>query len=517
MRILFLLAAVPLLAQRGGNDWMTDGFDAQRSAWVRNDNKIDPAAMQKPGFGFVWKLSTGNAPRGQNALTPPSLIDFYIGYRGFRTLGFLTGSADRIVAIDTDLGRVEWEKKLTDGALPAPTAACPGGLTASATRPLASVLYPAPPTGGGFGRGSPAKSAVGEPREGAVTLRTAIRPAPPAPPKPVAATKPTAPTPSPFAPRVQWTAAIASDGKLHLFWISNGNEPNPAIPFLPPNAHASGLVVFDEHAYAVTSNGCGGVADGVWMVNIATKKVGHWKSPSPNVAGPAIGPDGTLYVASGSELVALEPKTLRVKGRGIISETRFTSMPSVFAWQGKDLIAAATGDGRLNIFDSQALDKPLSKSRSFSSPDHAIQAFATWVDPAGERWILSPAGGAVALAGFRSTNGAVTDGAIVAWKVVDKAGAPGLEPGWVSANMISPKTPIVVNGVVFAAAGGRAGGPNAKLSALDAVTGKEVWSSGNTIHSHVTTGGLSAGGSRVYISTHDGVQYAFGFAIETLD
>jgi outer membrane protein assembly factor BamB len=147
----------------------------------------------------------------------------------------------------------------------------------------------------------------------------------------------------------------------------------------------------------------------------------------------------------------------------------------------------------------------------------APATLATWVDPAGERWILAPLNGAVPLAGFRSTNGAVTDGAIVAWKVVEKNGAPAVEPGWVSANMIAPKTPIVVNGVVFAAAGGRSGGPHAKLSALDAITGKEVWSSGDAIHSYVTTGGLSAGGSRVYISTHDGVQYAFGFPIETLD
>lgn len=511
MRLLFLLAAVPLLAQRGGNDWMTDGFDAQRSSWVRNDVKINPSSMMKPGFGFVWKLATGNAPRGSNALTPPALIDFYIGYRGFRSLGFLTGSSDRIVAIDTDLGRVEWEKKLSEQALPAPTPTCPGGVTASATRPLASVLYPPPPTGGGFGRGNPARSAVGEPREGAVTLRAAAPPASPPKPAPAGA-KPIATAPSPFVPRVQWVASIGSDGKLHLMWISNGNEPNPAIPFLPANANASGLVIFDEHAYAVTSNGCGGVDDGVWMLDIATKKVEHWKSPSPNVAGPAIGPDGTLYVASGSDLVALEPKTLRVKYRHTAAGRQFTSMPAVFSWKDRDLVAAATDDGAVFLFDSQNV-YPGTSLIANAAP----KSLATWVDPAGERWLLAAVNGAVPSEGFRSTNGPVTDGAIVAWKVVEKNGAPAVERGWVSPNMVSPKTPLVINGVVFAAAGGRAGGPNATLYALDSVTGKDVWSSGNQIHSYVTTGGLSAGGSRVYISTHDGVQYAFGFPIETLD
>lgn len=515
MRLLFLLAAVPLLAQRGSNDWMTDGFDAHRSSWVRNDTKINPASMRKPGFGFVWKVPTQNAPRGQAALTPPALIDFYIGYRGFRTLGFLTGSSDRIVAIDTDLGRIEWEKKLSDQSPPPATDACPGGSTAAATRPLSSVLYPPPPTGGGFGRGNPAKSAVGDPREGAVTLRTAVRAAPPAPPKPPAgAAKPVAPTPSPFVPRVQWITSVGSDGKLHLMWVSNGNEPNPAIPFLPANANASGLVAFDDHVYAVTSNGCGGVADGVWVLDTATKKVGHWKSPSPNVAGPAIGPDGTLYVASGGDIAALEPKTLRPKHVSTVAGRKFTSTPVVFAWHDRDLIAAATDNGGVYLFDSRNMDPFLGTPLV---ADAKPKALSTWVDPAGERWILAALTGAIPLAGFRSTNGPVTDGAIVAWKVVDKTGSPAIERGWVSQNMVSPKTPIIVNGVIFAAAGGRPNGPTATLYALDAVTGKDVWSSGNQIHTYVTTGGLSAGGSRVYISTHDGVQYAFGFPIETLD
>lgn len=511
MRLLFFLAAAPLLAQRGGNDWMTDGFDAQRSAWVRNDVKINPASMQKPGFALVWKYATGNAPRGDHALTPPALLDFYIGYRGFRTLGFLTASSGRVIAIDTDLGRLEWEKQIVVQPLPAPTAGCPGGITASATRPLASVLYPPPPTGGGFGRGNPARSDVGAPGEGAVTLRNVTRPA--APPKPPpAAAKPTAPAPSPFVPRVQWIASVGPDGKFHLMWVSNGNEPEPAIPFLPANANASGLVVFDEHAYAVTSGGCGGASDGVWALDVASKKVEHWKSPSPSVAGPAIGPDGTLYVAAGKELVALEPKTLRVRHRVAVDQA-LTSPPVVFAWRGEDFVAAATETG-ISVFDARTL----AAAHGPKLPaDRAAKSLATWTDPAGERWILAPANGAVPLSGFRSTNGPVTDGAIVAWKVVERNGAPAIERGWISPNMVAPKTPLVINGVVFAASAGRAGGPNAVLYALDAVTGKDVWSSGNQIHSFVTTGGLTAGGSRVYISTHDGVQYAFGFPIETLD
>jgi hypothetical protein len=97
-----------VLAQRG-TDWMTNGYDPQRSSWVRSDGKISPETMRKPGFDLLWKLKLADAPRQLNTITPPALLDFYIGYRGFRTLGFFGVSSDRVVAVDLDLGRVEWE------------------------------------------------------------------------------------------------------------------------------------------------------------------------------------------------------------------------------------------------------------------------------------------------------------------------------------------------------------------------------------------------------------------------
>jgi outer membrane protein assembly factor BamB len=53
----------------------------------------------------------------------------------------------------------------------------------------------------------------------------------------------------------------------------------------------------------------------------------------------------------------------------------------------------------------------------------------------------------------------------------------------------------------------------AVLYALDGATGKVLWESGDTITSFAR-GGLSAGGSTVYVGTYDGTLYAFGFPIE---
>jgi outer membrane protein assembly factor BamB len=515
---------------------MTAGYDPQRSRWVRSDPKISLESMQKPGFQLEWKLPLKNEARQLNSLTPPALFDFYISYRGFRTLGFVGGSADKIVAIDTDLARIEWEKSLgsaSDG--PAPSLACPGGMTSEVTRPTV-VEYPAMAGRRGFGRGQPAASAVGEPHQGAVTLREReereARLAAQAPSVAQGSRRRATPA-SPFAPVVRHLNAITSDGKFHSMYVSNGDEPEPAIPFLPPNANAQGLVVFNDNAYAATVNGCGGVPNGVWALNLKSKRVSQWES-SANIAGSsglAVGPDGTLYAAAGSKLAALDPATLKEKAAYMAANREFTSSPVIFEHgEDQDLLAIATNDGRMQLLNPAALgQKPLSETPAFSAAGYATGALAAWQDADGTRWVLAPAGGSAAnSAGFASTNGDVKNGAIVAWKVVERGGAPALEAAWASRDMISPLPPIVINDVVFAVASGEFRGNDSNMTAaerakrsspavlyaLDAATGKELWSSGNTITSFVHSGGLSGGGSRVYVSTHDGTQYAFGFPIE---
>ena len=135
-----LLCAGAAFAQgRGGNDWATAGNDAQRSGWVRTDPKISPASMAKPGFAFLWKQKVGEAKQ-LNSLTEAVLMDRYIGFRGFRSLAHLGVSGDKIVAFDTDLGRVEWQKPIGTPSSQTGTIACPGGLTTSLARPVSAAL-----------------------------------------------------------------------------------------------------------------------------------------------------------------------------------------------------------------------------------------------------------------------------------------------------------------------------------------------------------------------------------------
>ncbi|MGE0886726.1 MAG: hypothetical protein AB7P14_24565 [Blastocatellales bacterium] len=534
-------------AQRTGLDWMTDNSDAQRSAWIRTDGKIRKDTVKSPDFQILWKVKVKNAPKGMNNLTPPSALDRLIGYRGFRMLGFFAGSSNNLYTIDTDLGRMEWEKTLQVAPSTASgTIACPGGMTTGVARPALFVIPPAPTTDVvRSGRNTPAKSAVGDPGEGAVTLAN-VRPNPPRPPT-------AAPDPNPMLvqqrrvnqanpPGGQLGAgpflvyALAGDGKLHSMHLSNGADYQPPAQFIPPNANATGLFIGDEYAYVVTRNSCNGVPNGVWAMNLLNKEVVSFKANVVGAAGMAFDDEGTMYVATGSggdnpnSLIALDGKTLAVKSSFSAGSLEFSSSPVIFAHKNKTLIAATTKDGRLHIFNSTDLSKPLTVSTAtIKEADFAPGALSSWQDLSGTRWILSAATKSQATQlGFQPTNGAILKGAVVAWKMVEENGSLTLQPGWASRNLAAPLTPTIINGVVFATSSGQFQTNDSKITAaqralrsgravlyaLDGTTGKELWNSGTTITSFATSGALSGGMSQIYVTTYDGTIYTFGFPME---
>ncbi len=473
-----------------GTDWWTAGADAQRSSWVRTDPEISVQKLQKPGFAVTWKIKLNGEP------TVAATLDRYIGYRGFRSLAFMGSPSGEITAIDTDLARIEWHKKLEGGANGRSAGACSGGMTANVARP-SGTAFPAAPAGrggGGGGRGGPAKSAVGQPGEGAVTIAAALANAnaaaargrggaPGAPGGPGGRGGPGGGR----GPRMpDFVSAVSSDGMYHAMYVSNGEEPNPAVAFLPPGANVHELTIVDNIAYAATAQDCGGAPNGVWALDITAKQVAHWAA-NGEIAGSgfAFGPDAKVYAATTKgDIVALDPKKLEPQGVYRAENAVFATSPVIFEYQTKAMVAAATQDGHIHVVDAASMT-------GASYPAAATGALASWQDPSGTRWILAP-----------------SKNAIAAWKVSGDSAA--LQTGWTSAGMASPIAPIVVNGVVFTVANS----PNAVLHALDGVSGKEVWNSGKTMTAAVRIGSLSAIGSQVYIGTSDGTIYAFGFPIE---
>ena len=125
---------------------------------------------------------------------------------------------------------------------------------------------------------------------------------------------------------------------------------------------------------------------------------------------------------------------------------------------------------------------------SMSLPLAPVNGLAAWPDSNGTRWIY------VAL-----------PHGIGAFKITDHDGKPVLEPAWTSRDLAAPVAPVVVNGLVFALSS-----DPAILYALDAATGRELYSSGKAVTSPVNSSGLALANGHVCFGTADNTLYCFG-------
>ena len=148
---------------RGGSQWLTALGDAQRTSWVRTDDTVSVQALSKPGFELQWQVKLDNQPRGVHGLGQGVTAS---GVTLFVPMSLVTGSSNTVYGIDNDIGYVVWQRRF-DVALPAPTARCPGGISAGATRivRLDGTVSSFPGFGGGRGAVG-YRSVLGEPGQG---------------------------------------------------------------------------------------------------------------------------------------------------------------------------------------------------------------------------------------------------------------------------------------------------------------------------------------------------------------
>ena len=190
--------------------------------------------------------------------------------------------------------------------------------------------------------------------------------------------------------------------------------------------------------------------------------------------------------------------------------------PIVFSYKGRQLVAAA-GRGSLVLLDAASLGgkdhrTPLSETTTLTkgAAKHGWDGLATWQETDGTTWVIASVSNPVSIAGLEGTT---VHGAIVGFRVDDANGKPVLTPAWISEDMVNPAPPRIANGVVVALAGGNAT-THAKLLVLDAKTGKELYSSKDTIPTYANRSGVALGDSHAFFTDHNNVLYSFGIALE---
>lgn len=505
--ILSILTCIPLFAA----DWLTDAHDPQRTNWQRDEKIITLENVEN--LELLWKAKLDNEPRQMHSLFPPLIIERVNTSGGPKQIAIEAGVSDNIYAIDVTTGAVIWKKHFSSSYTPPPNVRgggilCPGGITAT------PVVGPA---------GTPGKYTV---------------------------------------------YAASWDGKLHQLNAADGEDVQPPKKFMPANGKPYALNLWKGVLYTHTAQGCGGNPNVIYSYDLASNKVGSWGPAGGGMwgrTGPAISANGTMYTGTGDG--RWDPEN-GIYGNGIVGlkpdpKTKMLLMedyygpsnaewlvkrdldmqvtPAIFNYKGRELMVDAGKECRVYLMDTTSIGgddhrTPLQRTPLLCNEEVNYSSagiwgsMASWEDSKGTRWVLTPIWGPKH-SQFKAPieYGKVTYGAIVAFKVEEKNGKPQLVPAWISRDMNHAEPPVIANGVVYAYGNGEdtdqsvpdigldntaerriPGSTHAVLYALDAQTGKELWSSGDEIKSFAHWSGLSLANGRVYIATFDGNLYCYG-------
>jgi len=500
--ILFVSAAS---AQSG--QWTTYAHDPQRSGFAADEHEFSPSNVSK--LGLEWKTVVPNEPLVLTGLTAPLVIRGVKSENSTNNLVIVAGSSDHIFALDAETGALAWKRDFS-----ANQARPEGG---NWLCPFALNDTPVIDS---------AKSRV---------------------------------------------FVIASDGRLHILNLANGQSAMPPAQFVPAYNKTWSLNYADGVLYTSISQGCNHSLSGVVALDpdepgrpvvrfysAVNDGAGVW-----GLGGPAVDFAGFIYGATGDAafepaanefgdtVLKLAPHTLRLEGyyTPVIWQylTRHdldmgATTPVIFHWHGRVLTAVGGKEGAIYVTDTADMSGPDHHTTVYISPRYTNQKqtfesngiwgeMSVWKDAAAQTWLYVPSWGApTEAAKFPASYGPVKSGSIMAFKVVSgKDHKPILQPAWISSDIAVPAPAAIAGGVLFVLGTGenteqvvngnigqlledrqsRATG-HSILYALDARTGKQLWSSGDRISGWTHFSGLAIGDGKVFATTRDGAIYAFG-------
>jgi outer membrane protein assembly factor BamB len=497
-----------------GADWLTDGGNQQRTAWQQDEHILSKDNVKD--LKILWKIQLDNVPRDMHSLFAPLIVDNVATSKGSKQIAIETGASDNLYAIDVETGTLLWQKHfqyppITAGrGLRPGDPLCPGGQTAT------PIIGPADASG---------------------------------------------------ARRVY---ALAGNGELHTLNVADGEDLEPPYAFSFPNGKSYALNMWHRTLFTTTSQSCNGNPNQIWAVNIddPTHKVMTYNPKSGGLwgrTGAAIDSNGVAWAPTGD---GHYDKAAQTYGNGLVGakvidgelhledyymplnwswlqkrDLDFQVTPAIFPFKGRELMTTASKECRvylLSTTDTGGEDHqtplyrtPLLCNEEVNFAGTGIWgSMASWADAQQNRWVLTPFWGP-SHSKFKVpiSYGPVENGAIIAFKVEEKGGNYSLDPVWMSRDMNRAEPPVVANGVVYAYGSGEntdqaypdkgladlsplriAHSTHATLYALDALTGKELYSSRDQIKSFNHFSGLSIANGRVYIATYDSVLYCFGLS-----
>jgi hypothetical protein len=491
------------------SEWLTWGYDQQRTGWNRAEAALSRDNVSR--LEVKWKAQLSTPPREEvlSTLTAP-LVAVVNGARGPVTRVFVVGSDNTAYSIDSETGEVAWERRFPN-TLAAPTAAdyrCPNTQNAN-----------------------------------------------------------------PVIDKTAGTIYISmSDGKLRSLSLVDGEDRMPPAEFTAPFARNWSLNLIDGVLYSPTARGCANTPTRFTALDLkdpGRRTMDFFTSAGvppdsrnredPSGAwgrgGLVLGPKGVYAQTAdgpydpgsgqfGETVVAVSLKGFRLVDSYTPANWEYLNKkdldigsvsPVIFPFDKWTLVASVGKESAISLLDANNLGgadhhTPLYLSPRWGNDEEMLHdrgvwgSMAAWQDSQGRRWLFMPMQGPPSKAApkFRYTYGDAQQGSIMAFQVrIDPdRGKPVLDPVWISRDMHVPDPPVAANGVVYALqtgrnatetrSGGKLPGTNAVLFALDAETGRQLYTSDKIIDSFTHFSEPVVAGGKIYISTWDGKVYAFG-------
>ena len=510
---LFLLVCSSCsLSYAQNGQWLTFGHDPQRSGVAGDEHAFSATNVSQ--MGLAWKTVVPNQPLVLNGLTAPLVVRGVPTASGNKNLVLVAGSSDHIFALDADTGELVW-KVDAPPQTPRPHGGdwlCPNALNGTpAIDPAKARLFVITSDG----------------RLLTLALADGHELMPPA---------------RFVAPYSKMWSLNYSGGVLYTSISQDCNGVRSGIAALNPDAPGKPVVFFN----AVGACGKSFCGAGIW-----------------GRGGPAVDFSGFVYGATGDApfdpaanlfgdtLLKLAPGTLDLAGYYTPADWEYltrkdldmgTTTPAIFRWRNRVLAATGGKEGAVYLVDTATMSSAQHRTADFISPRYSNRqqtfeangiwgTISVWHDRQRGTWLYVPSwGDPTPAAQFPQNHGPVKNGSVMAFKVVAASdGQPSLQPAWISSDIVMPDPVAIAGDVAFILGTGEnplqvengditkllrnraeRNTGHAILYALDASSGRQLWSSSDIMHSWTHFSGLAVGDGKVYVTTHDGAVYAFG-------
>jgi outer membrane protein assembly factor BamB len=502
-------------------DYLTEGVDNGRTGWLKNEKVFNITNVQK--MRLLWKTKVSSTPRQMHNLFAPLTVSGVNTPRGPRELAIFAGISDELYAFDVASGEMIWQKKF-DSIYPTVTGGvgsvlCPGGQTA------VPVIAPTSTAGR-----HTLYALSWDGRLHTLDVSTGKDLAPPE--------KFAGPNGKPYALNlfngVVYTSTAQGCGGNTNAFLSYDLATKTSSIFAP-----AGGGMWGRRGVAIDPEGRVFMGTGDAPFAAATNTLG--------TALVAAKLDAKKQLQFVDYFAAPNANWLYRR------DLDLNVTPMAFDYRGRKFLVATSKECRLWLLDRDDLGGKDNRTSLQTTPllCNDAQAFdgkgiwgamAAWQDAKGRQWVIVPFYGPVSRT-FKAPieHARPANGGVAAYTLEEREGRWQLVPQWLSRDMDMAEHALVANGVIFTYGSGEdttqiapdrafdhpeggqtggllstgvdrrvPGGRRATLYALDALTGRELWNSGNEIAGWSHYSGLTVANGRAFITTFDGMVYAFG-------